>query len=574
MKLPVFPILTTILAASLVLAACQPVGSQAQAIEATLPILEETFTAGQAQTVEALVATAVVPTLTPVPPTRIWLPPYLPDTLRSELTLPAEWETADQESGADYALDILLEPSAHAAGTSWVYALAAPFATITDDVALEDLTARWRGGESNTLNDLILLVDESTLAIFTRLWGEPGEAVRVTPVERLLADAASVKNAWAILPFDQLEPRWKVIAIDGQSPVQKSFQAEPYPLAALFGVMDAEGEPVSGESAPVSLPPSNRQTDHLTTVMLTGVTALVRGTASLMEVLGMDYPATDIGDTLREADILHINNEAVFASDCPHPYPWEGLAFCSQTEYIALLESIGTDVIEFSGDHLQDWGVEATSLTLDLYEERGWPIYGGGRNSAEAQVPVYFEHNGNRIAFLGCSAKEEGYSGAGVDSPGSIHCDFDQLVAEIGRVRSEGYLPLVTFQHLEYLRYDIHPALQADFRRVAEAGAVIVSGSQAHQPHAMEFYPAPGASGETQGSASFLHYGLGNLFFDQLKEGYPNRQAFIDRHVFYEGRHISTELITILFIDYARARPMTVEERQDLLSTVFKASGW
>ena len=31
---------------------------------------------------------------------------------------------------------------------------------------------------------------------------------------------------------------------------------------------------------------------------------------------------------------------------------------------------------------------------------------------------------------------------------------------------------------------------------------------------------------------------------------------------------------SILFIDLARARPMTPEERADLLATIFKASGW
>jgi poly-gamma-glutamate capsule biosynthesis protein CapA/YwtB (metallophosphatase superfamily) len=36
---------------------------------------------------------------------------------------------------------------------------------------------------------------------------------------------------------------------------------------------------------------------------------------------------------------------------------------------------------------------------------------------------------------------------------------------------------------------------------------VIVSGSQAHQPHGFEFY-----------NGSLIHYGLGNLFFDQYNE--------------------------------------------------------
>ncbi len=73
---------------------------------------------------------------------------------------------------------------------------------------------------------------------------------------------------------------------------------------------------------------------------------------------------------------------------------------------------------------------------------------------------------------------------------------------------------------------------------------------------------------------SFIHYGLGNLFFDQYDVSPATRQGFIDRHVFYDGRYIGSELLTIQFVDYARPRPMTADERRDVLSKVFKASGW
>jgi len=67
---------------------------------------------------------------------------------------------------------------------------------------------------------------------------------------------------------------------------------------------------------------------------------------------------------------------------------------------------------------------------------------------------------------------------------------------------------------------------------------------------------------------------LGNLFFDQFDVSAGTRQGFIDRHIFYDGRHISTELLTIMFVDYARPRPMTPDERSALLEAVFSASGW
>ena len=137
------------------------------------------------------------------------------------------------------------------------------------------------------------------------------------------------------------------------------------------------------------------------------------------------------------------------------------------------------------------------------------------------------------------------------------------MANEIADVIKKGYQPIFTFQHLEYYSYAINPNLVNDFYQAAEAGAVVVSGSQAHQPHAFEFY-----------KGALLHYGLGNLFFDQYQESNAQRQAFIDEHIFYDGRYISTELITIQFIDNARSRFSIDEEREVLLEKVFSVSKW
>ena len=440
----------------------------------------------------------------------------------------------------------------------WVYALAAPFPTITDGISQEELRALWKGSTAN-LPVKSLLVDESTRLVLESQLGTPGRTVRVLGKDQLLDAAWKADDAWAIVPFEDLEPRWKVLAVSGQSPVQEQFEPEHYALSVPFILIDRDDNPRTD----LLLPPSNRDPEKLATVAVTGVTALVRATAGYMQQFGMTYPAEEIGDLLREADILHISNEVAFAKNCPAPLPWDGLSFCSQTRNIELLESIGTDVMDLSGDHFKDWGVDAMNHTLDLYEERGWQTYGGGRNIEAARQPAKFEVNGNKIAFIGCNAKEIGYSTAAKDTPGAIHCDMREMEITVRQLVEDGYLPIVTFQHQEYESYNIYPALEGDFQQMAEAGAVIVSGTQAHQPHGMDFH-----------ADAFLHYGLGNLFFDQLKEGTPMRQAFIDRHIFYNGRYISTELITIWFVDYAKPRFMTPDERADLLRTIYQASGW
>ncbi len=54
---------------------------------------------------------------------------------------------------------------------------------------------------------------------------------------------------------------------------------------------------------------------------------------------------------------------------------------------------------------------------------------------------------------------------------------------------------------------------------------------------------------------SFVHYGLGNLFFDQMWDVYRN--GFMDYHVFYEGRYLGMQLLTTRLEDASQPRPMT-----------------
>jgi len=353
------------------------------------------------------------------------------------------------------------------------------------------------------------------------------------------------------------------LPIDGLSPIRKDFSPESYILNLPISLRSTTGAPQVDWNA-IQIPATNRDPARMTVLAMTGVTALVRGTAYAMEKKGITYPGKDVRDWLREADLTHVSNEVPFARDCPYPDPFQqGMRFCSDPRYIELLEDIGTDIVELTGDHFQDWGNQAMLFTLDLYRQRGWLYFGGGANLDEARQPLTITHNGNALAFIGCNAKGGGYAQAGPSHPGAVACGYDWMKSEIARLSAQGYLPIATFQHFEYYTYPAQPSQIKDFRSMAAAGAAIVSGSQAHQPQSFEF-----------SKDALIHYGLGNLFFDQYDVSLATRQGFIDRHIFYDGRYISTELLPIIFIDYARPRPMMPDEETKLLKSVFSASGW
>ncbi len=456
-----------------------------------------------------------------------------------------------------------------------VLALVAPFPTVIDEIKTADLQAFWQKGESEHFDSLMMF--PYALNSLTWLWGEPIGDVEIfdstpyfmtayeyeTYAHVFMKEAWTRERTWAIVAFEELHPRWKVIALDGQSPIHKSFKPETYPLTIPLSAYDEDSEQLERAiryfgNWKLAEPFSNYHPDKLATVILTGVTAMARATAVGMDERGILVPGEDLADVLKEADILHISNEVPFAENCPKQSRGGYLVFCSPASYMELLRSIGTDVVELTGDHFQDYGSAGMLYTLDLYAKEGWPVYGGGKDIFDARAPIKLEVNGNKIAFLGCNAKSPNFAQASETSTGAYHCDMDYMAQTVKDLVEEGYLPIVTFQHEERYAWQPNAQMTRDFDIVLNAGAVIASGSQAHQPHFAEFL-----------YDGFAHYGLGNLFFDQYGVGEYTHWAFIDRHVFYDGRHISTELLTIRFLDRVKATWASPEERVEMLEMLF-----
>lgn len=437
---------------------------------------------------------------------------------------------------------------------NWLFAAAAPFATVADDIALADLQSAWQGSGQT------LVVDSATAGWLADNWGSASSHVFFTSPEKRSDMVWQKRPSWSIVPFDELQPELKVLRLDGQSPLTPDFQASEYGLqsnVSAVGVETAVSEFLSAWDGPTS----NRDAGKLTRVAITGVTALVRATAYNMEQNGMLWPAEDVGPVLQSADIAHVSNEVSFAPDCPYPNPIGGTTFCSGDNTFELLKYIGTDVVELTGNHLNDWGSENLARSMDMFEAAGMATYGGGRNATEAAAPALFEHNGNKIAFVGCNSFGPTYAWAGAASPGARQCD-GSMAEQIRQLTADGYQVIATLQGTEYYQYPAMPEQQAQYRALAEAGATAVSGSQGHHLQAFDFH-----------NGTFIHYGPGNLFFDQMDQ-LGTRQTLVDTYTFYNGRLLSVDLWAGLIENYAKPRLMTPQEREETLTTVFQASGW
>lgn len=519
------------------------------------------------------------PTETPaLPALTLWIDPALSADFATRVELPAGLNTTENKTEANLFLSAGDPPrNTRLLGETWqTYALCAPFFTVVDALTSAELRSLARGyqPESTPQSIASLILRSQDHAAIARLLNLstgsslPRSKIVLVQDDYFQLEEATKPETWAIIPFDLLSPQWKVISVDSKNPLDDDFDPNNDPLTLRITLSTDLAElTLSEDQLTTLLPTPNRDRSRLTSLIMTGVTAMARDTAAVMAEEGALFPGTEIRDFMRAADLTHISNEVSFYKDCPYPDPdYSGFLFCSDPAYIDLLDDLGADIIELTGNHNNDvralYKVDSVPFTLNLYRQHGMQWYAGGVNVGDAKAPLLIENNGNKLAFIGCNAYGPIMAWAAEDSSGAAPCeDFGWLMDEVSRLRSQGYLPIVTFQYQEDYLVAAQSSAIRDFRRVAESGAVILNGSQSHVGKAMEFW-----------NHTFIHYGLGNLFFDQ-PEFYITYDGFIQKHFFYHGRHLSTQLLTITLQETAKPRLMTPDERQLFLNTIFKASG-
>lgn len=360
------------------------------------------------------------------------------------------------------------------------------------------------------------------------------------------------RSRWTILPFDRLTPRYRVLWIDEQHPLD---MADAYPLRFLDGV-------------------PNFYADRLTRIAATGVTAITRDMIPVLDQRGTAWASEGIAPVLANADFVHTSNEVSIYPTCPEGGERLGgnFSFCSKAQHFDILSRIGVDIVELSGNHNNDFGYQAYYDTLDWYAARGIKTVGGGRTLKDARAPLVIEHNGSSIAWVSCNwigpyyalVNEDDTATGGI-RPGAAFCDREWLRRELPRLSIAHDVLIVSVQYQEFDQHLPTDSQRVDFATLAEWGADIVLGTQAHFPQTYNFVTGMG------GRESFVHYGLGNLFFDQTF--WAGRRFLIDQFFIYDGQLIAVDVLPGIIDDMARPRPMTADERFNFLHVLFVQHG-
>ncbi len=402
---------------------------------------------------------------------------------------------------------------------------------------------RLKGIRAGTL-DVKLVLGQSVYERLQMLGVPVQVGTVVLPDEAILNVLWKDRTLFTLLPTTGLRVQYRVLQVDGVHPLDENLSGFPF----AFQSDRPNYDPLK-----------------LTRFTFSGVTALTRLTQKAIDANGVSWAGEALLPAAQQTDFFHMSNEVSFTADCPTTHGSELGAFCSKESHFELFKMLGVDVVELSGNHNNDFGTDAYLQTLEWYRQNRIRTIGGGKTLDEARQPLVIEHHGNRIALLSCNWVGPYYALAGESSPGGAPCEWNWLKATLPQLAADNDVLVVTVQYQELEEYQPSEQQRLDFRGLADLGADVVLGTQAHKPQTFEFYNS------RRGETAFIHYGLGNLFFDQPFWG--NMRFFMDRLMVYEGRLLGVDLFTGIIDDNARPRPMTDEERFNFLAFMFNTQG-
>lgn len=512
-------------------------------------------------------AASARPRTTPTPtvprtPT-IFVNPNVPGALRPALAETAgqlKLDAAKNSKSADAVIDIQRSPDAQVL-TELVYAVVDWFPSERANIGSEELLNLWQG-QATADGITTLLVSPETLADFTELWGKPAQNVQTVAADKLVDALWADHSALALLPFDQLVPKVKALRVDDLDILARDAGADAYPLVVRTFISGDANVVKNIRSALATQDLlTNRDTNRMTKLIMTGVTAISRTMAFKIDAAGDPaLPAREVAPVLSAADLTMVSNETPFSSNC---VPELGtLRLCGKPEFIESLKLAGVDLISSTGNHMNDYGIDAFRETLDAFDANGFKVYGGGRNIDEASRVLVVEDHGNKLAFLGMNSFGPKSVWATQDRPGAQQYDIDKLHQELAQARQKADVVFLDMQSDETYEYQPIQANKDKFRDGIANGADVVTGVMSHQPQAIEF---------TDDGKKAIFYGLGNLFFDQMQSDNV-RQGLVLRHTIYKGKLLQTELLPTLLYDYSQPHWATPEQAQEILSLVFGAS--
>lgn len=222
---------------------------------------------------------------------------------------------------------------------------------------------------------------------------------------------------------------------------------------------------------------------------------------------------------------MRASEATVINLECPltvsrSAVPKSGPRLVARPDWASVLRRAGVDAVGLANNHVMDAGPEGLLETIDVCEEAGLRVFGGGRVLEEARAPVVLECENARVAFVAVAEHESGI--ARESAPGAAPVAMTGSFRSV-RAASADADVVVALVHGGCEHYPLpSPRLRDYCHLLVTAGADVVLCQHSHAIGAIE----------TVGR-SVVSYGTGNLLFP-----YPDPRPT----GWYEGLSLELEI--------------------------------
>ncbi len=364
-------------------------------------------------------------------------------------------------------------------------------------------------------------------------------------------------EAIGLVPWDEVTPRVKALAVDGTSLLDPD-AADPasYPLQSGDTTLPDPGElrklVVGGDivldrGQPFAVFEEGRGIDFSLDGGYAAITGreLVPNPYSESELV-YQFDAERLGEGgevreyLKDADLTLANLEnPVIQNATYHP---EDPTFNGDLRLLPILTQGGIDGVTLANNHILDAGVPGLEETLGHLDEAGISYAGAGANLDATREPMIFDLGGIEVGVLSYqNVPSYEWAWATEDTAGTAPLQEDVVMEDIERLRPEVDL-LVVMPHwgIEYTAPP-EPEQVELAHAMVDAGADLVVGNHAHWAKGIEVY-----------NGKPVFYGTGNFLFDQSWSEETSTGIFADI-VLYEDRVVQARPVPFIILD--RSQP-------------------
>jgi len=219
----------------------------------------------------------------------------------------------------------------------------------------------------------------------------------------------------------------------------------------------------------------------------------------------INYPFLKIKDYLQGSDLVFGNLETPIIQG--REIANFEMIFRSNPGTEKALKEAGFSVLSLANNHTPNFGEEGLRSTFNYLENAGIKYVGAGKDTKEANQPIYIEVKGIRFVFLAYNDTDvvpAAYE-ASENHAGTAFMRIEKMAAAVKEAKQKADFVIVSM-HAGNEYTEKPNDSQINFaHRAIDAGADLIIGHHPHVVQPMEKY-----------EGKYIFYSLGNFVFDQM----------------------------------------------------------